>query len=769
MPVVRALVALERLPREPEHQAEHDDQCEIKQAGAGETAQLDSPRGLFGDSSTSDFLLSDGPASTGSPKRAAPARRAALDRSASTATPGTHASRSPAKTSGHASRSSRGTRASTKMSCSLRDPGPPRGRMRRPGPPEAQPQVEPCLQVRCACIVAARARRDLEPRVGAPSRCRLRQTPRSPWVPHDTKAQAPRKVDSAAATPGRVPAEASQRGARATARAARHPHARRAASCSSAATGSRHRGHSRNAVSTPSRQSLALPSWRSTSWTRRGPQRRAVETRARCPAGRAPAPAGSRAARARARIGVRRSRDPRAPRSRGGRGTSTTSRRQTESSGRTKTPAPRRHAAQAGEPASSHAGAAPRLRRGRPPCAPSATTSRARLGAARARGTRSAARARRPGPSPRGMARPRRSVTSSTPRLAHRPRDVLGDGVRAGSQARGRNGRRPRRCPARAAATSSAVESGPPETATRTRSPGRDRSRIAGWPSSGSSGMSCAAWWCRLDSNQRQRDYESRALPPELRHRGSRARTQAPSEEKILSCGLCPRLQLALLGAALRQRHPLPLVHSLSRMMTEPRRGSAPRLGADWLRRSDSNRRPSGYEPDELPLLHSAPEVYRRPSRPPGRPQWCGEAVGDGDGGGVGEGDGAAVTRYRRSCGFGVAVEPRLLLIGGAGRDGLDVLAGSPGSGRRARAFWWRRSATCWLSLWPMYASCAKAYGGPDQRDAGRPPSRLRGARRTRCVRTVPEATMTLLYLMLRRGSGRPPETGADYNKRPPV
>src|SRR2546423_7722802 len=26
-------------------------------------------------------------------------------------------------------------------------------------------------------------------------------------------------------------------------------------------------------------------------------------------------------------------------------------------------------------------------------------------------------------------------------------------------------------------------------------------------------------WWCRVDSNHRQRDYESRALPPELRHR----------------------------------------------------------------------------------------------------------------------------------------------------------------------------------------------------------------------------------------------------------
>jgi glycine/D-amino acid oxidase-like deaminating enzyme len=54
---------------------------------------------------------------------------AGLDTSESTAMPGTQASRSPAKTSGHEARSSRGTRASTKMSWSLRVPRPPRGRM----------------------------------------------------------------------------------------------------------------------------------------------------------------------------------------------------------------------------------------------------------------------------------------------------------------------------------------------------------------------------------------------------------------------------------------------------------------------------------------------------------------------------------------------------------------------------------------------------------------------------------------------------------------
>ena len=72
-------------------------------------------------------------------------------------------------------------------------------------------------------------------------------------------------------------------------------------------------------------------------------------------------------------------------------------------------------------------------------------------------------------------------------------------------------------------------------------------------------------------------------------------------------------------------------------------RGSV--LGGRWLRRSDSNRRPSGYEPDELPLLHSAPKVYRRAYDPPAGRQWCGEAEGEAEGAGVGDGEGAAVTR----------------------------------------------------------------------------------------------------------------------------
>src|SRR3979490_368308 len=118
MPVVGVLAVLERLPREPEHQAENDDQCEIKQAGAGKTAQLDSPRGLIGVSRLA--TLNGQRSGIGEIAPWSAASPAGVARSASTATPGTHANRSPANTIGHLSRSSRGTRASTRMSWSLR-------------------------------------------------------------------------------------------------------------------------------------------------------------------------------------------------------------------------------------------------------------------------------------------------------------------------------------------------------------------------------------------------------------------------------------------------------------------------------------------------------------------------------------------------------------------------------------------------------------------------------------------------------------------------
>src|SRR5258708_28874763 len=114
-------------------------------------------------------------------------------------------------------------------------------------------------------------------------------------------------------------------------------------------------------------------------------------------------------------------------------------------------------------------------------------------------------------------------------------------------------------------------------------------------------------------------------------------------------------LELALLDSVLGDRDALPLVHPKhSLIRTKP---GCPRLRGccNWLRRLDSNQRPSGYEPDELPLLHSAIGLYRRPGIPPGPPVQCfgvGVGVGDGLAGGVGGGRGGSVTRDGRSFGF---------------------------------------------------------------------------------------------------------------------
>src|SRR5258708_32965049 len=96
VPVARRPAVLQRLPREVEHQADHDDQCKIKQAGAGKTTQLGSPRGLFGVPSLATFFVQRsgiGEMATciaGSPET--------LANSASTTTPETQASRSPPQT-----------------------------------------------------------------------------------------------------------------------------------------------------------------------------------------------------------------------------------------------------------------------------------------------------------------------------------------------------------------------------------------------------------------------------------------------------------------------------------------------------------------------------------------------------------------------------------------------------------------------------------------------------------------------------------------------
>ena len=72
-------------------------------------------------------------------------------------------------------------------------------------------------------------------------------------------------------------------------------------------------------------------------------------------------------------------------------------------------------------------------------------------------------------------------------------------------------------------------------------------------------------------------------------------------------------------------------------------RGSPSRIG-HWLRSLDSNQGPSGYEPDELPLLHSAISIIPGPFFGP-----AGQGLGLGDGA---AGAGVAVTRYRRSLGL---------------------------------------------------------------------------------------------------------------------
>jgi hypothetical protein len=58
-----------------------------------------------------------------------------------------------------------------------------------------------------------------------------------------------------------------------------------------------------------------------------------------------------------------------------------------------------------------------------------------------------------------------------------------------------------------------------------------------------------------------------------------RRAAMAPLKEKILSCGLRPRLQLSLLRAALGERHALPLVQVLSKNESEPT--AAPGLCVD--------------------------------------------------------------------------------------------------------------------------------------------------------------------------------------------
>ena len=112
-----------------------------------------------------------------------------------------------------------------------------------------------------------------------------------------------------------------------------------------------------------------------------------------------------------------------------------------------------------------------------------------------------------------------------------------------------------------------------------------------------------------MDSNHRQRDYESRALPPELRHRGTPSALLPPASaqgailEKSYRAACARAFSLRFLVRRFESATRFLLFNALQNARS---RVTRLRGCLNWLRRSDSNRRPSGYEPDELPLLHSA-------------------------------------------------------------------------------------------------------------------------------------------------------------------
>src|SRR5437879_5368286 len=109
--------------------------------------------------------------------------------------------------------------------------------------------------------------------------------------------------------------------------------------------------------------------------------------------------------------------------------------------------------------------------------------------------------------------------------------------------------------------------------------------------------------WRRVGSNHRQHDYESCALPLSYAASSDLSAWRAPSP--------CPCASWRGAWPA-RRASACSVQVSLVCRLGNPVAGGdlPPRLGLGWLRGSDSNRRPSGYEPDELPLLHPAPRVY---------------------------------------------------------------------------------------------------------------------------------------------------------------
>jgi hypothetical protein len=153
--------------------------------------------------------------------------------------------------------------------------------------------------------------------------------------------------------------------------------------------------------------------------------------------------------------------------------------------------------------------------------------------------------------------------------------------------------------------------------------------------------------WRRVGSNHRQHDYESCALPLSYAAGSDLSACRAPLPCRCASWrGAWPALRASACSVQVSLL--------CRRLWTRTPDGLPPRLGLGWLRGSDSNRRPSGYEPDELPLLHPAPTVYLGPrggrrgrrrrttSARQARQRCLGAAVADGRGGG-GSGEPQAV------------------------------------------------------------------------------------------------------------------------------
>src|SRR5207247_2530315 len=191
--------------------------------------------------------------------------------------------------------------------------------------------------------------------------------------------------------------------------------------------------------------------------------------------------------------------------------------------------------------------------------------------------------------------------------------------------------------------------------------------RTAAPTACGSSSGVIGPWWCRVDSNHRQRDYESRALPPELRHRAGPQgfpRNRGEASDFVgssLTSGLRPRLQLALLLPVLGDRYPLSLVHFLATHTSG--RMAWDQVGCGGRIRTDD--------------LRVMSPTSCRCSTP--RHQYTQAVAGPPRGGLVPGRRRGTRARRRHEVGLlvrpGESVQPRLLLVGGPVGQRLHVLS----------------------------------------------------------------------------------------------